>query len=178
MSTKGSRIRGTVTDTSGRPIRAASVRATKDGRLSLISGSSTSGAFTLGPATDGSYRLEVVPSTPWAPLSVDTPFDLNGQDVSDIQLKLKSRAKITAKLTPGKGTAKVAVDITRRASGAKPSGTVTIRWGTISKTVKVVKGKATVKLSGLPKGKRTITVTYAGTSSTAATTATFRTVVK
>jgi hypothetical protein len=48
----------------------------------------------------------------------------------------------------------------------------------VTKTTNLVKGKATVKLAGLPKGKRTITVSYAGTSSTAATTKTFHTTVR
>jgi hypothetical protein len=179
LLTQGRRITGTVTDTSGRPIRNARVStAVKDPQKRLTSDTSKSGAFTLGPATDGSYRLVVSSEYPWAPQPPNTVYNANGQDVTGVQIKLKSRANIKAKLTPGMGTAKVAVDITRSATGKKPSGTVTIRWGTVTKTVNLVKGKATVTLSGLPKGKRTITVSYAGTSSTAATAKTFRTTVK
>jgi hypothetical protein len=179
LSTRGRRISGTVTDTSGRPIRDARVRAARDGRgKRLTADTSRVGSFTLGPATDGSYRLEVVPHAPWAPQTPGAVHAVVGQDVSAIQIRLKSRASIRASISPGRGTAKVAVDITRSATGKKPSGAVTIRWGSVAKTVGLVKGRATATLSGLPKGKRTITVSYAGTSSTAATTTTLRTVVK
>lgn len=178
LSMQGRRITGTVTDTSGRPIRNARVSTVADDpqkRLATVT--SKSGAFTVGPVTDGSYRLVVSSEYPWAQ-PPNTVYNANGQDVTGVQIKLKSRANIKAKLTPGRGTAKVAVDITRSATGKKPGGRVTIRWGTVTKTVDVVKGKATVRLSGLPKGQRTITVSYAGTSSTAATVKTFRTIVK
>jgi len=179
LTTTGRRISGTVTDTSGRPIRNARVRTVKqDQQRRLGAQTSRSGAYTLGPATDGTYRLEVDASKLWAASSPSTVYDVTGQDVSGIQIKLKSRAHIDARLTPGRGTATVAVDIFRTATRSKPSGSVTIRWGTVSRTTDVTKGRATVKLSGLPKGSRTITVSYSGTSSTAATTKTFRTVVK
>jgi hypothetical protein len=179
LSVKGRRISGTVTDTSGRPIRYARVAAVQNGRMTGgADESAKNGSFTVGPLTDGSYRLRVRPKSPWAPQTASTLYGVNGQDLGGVQIKLKSRASIKATLTPGKGTAKVAVDITRSATGKKPSGTVTIRWGTVKKTVSVVKGKATVKLSGLSKGRRTITVAYSGTSSTAPTTETFHTTVK
>jgi hypothetical protein len=173
LSTKGRRISGTVTDTSGRPIRQARVRASADGQKRLTADTSKTGTFTVGPLVDGSYRLEVIPRRLWAPLPAGTVYDVNGLDVSGLQIKLKSLASIKASLTPGKGTAKVAVNITRSASGKKASGS-----GAVTKTVNLAKGKAKVRLSGLPKGKRTITVSYAGSSSTAATTKTFRTVVR
>jgi hypothetical protein len=179
MSTKGRRISGTVTDTSGRPIRGATVRAAADGQpRHLTADTSKSGAFTIGPLVDGNYRLEVDPPRPWAPQSLSTVFDVTGVDASGVNIKLKSRASIKAAFTPGKGSVKVVATVTRSATGSKPGGKVTIRWGSVAKTANVVKGKATVKLSGLPKGKRTITVSYAGTSSTAATTKAFRTTVK
>ena len=179
MSMKGPRISGTVTDTSGNPIRGARVSAagaTQPGQLTADT--SKSGAFTIGPLVDGSYRLDVATSRPWARQSPSTAIDVRGVDVSGVNIRLKSRASIKATLTPGKGSVKVVANITRSATGSKPGGKVTIRWGTVAKTVNVVKGKATVTLSGLPKGTRTITVSYAGTSSTAATTKTFRTAVK
>jgi uncharacterized GH25 family protein len=177
LSTKGHRISGTVTDTSGRPIRGAHV-STVAGDQELFAYTSKSGAFTIGPATNGTYRLDVNPGMLWAPPQPSTAFDVTGQDVTGIQFKLKSMARIKAKLTPGKGTAKVAVSVTRAATGSKSSGKVTVRWGKVTKTVNLVKGKATARLSGLPKGKRTLTVSYAGTSSTAGTTQTFHTIVK
>ncbi|KAA1376265.1 carboxypeptidase regulatory-like domain-containing protein [Aeromicrobium fastidiosum] len=179
MSTKGRRISGTVTDTSGRPIRGASVSAagvSQPGQLTADS--AKSGAFTIGPVVDGSYRLAVAPHRPWAPQSVSSAIDVKGVDVSGVAIRLKSRASIKATLTPGKGSVTVVAGITRSATGSKPGGKVTIRWGSVAKTVNVVKGRATVKLSGLPKGTRTITVSYAGTSSTAATSKTFRAAVK
>ena len=179
MLTKGRRISGTVTDTSGRPIRNASIRAAGDSQpRRLTADTSKSGAFTIGPVVDDTYRLEVAPPRPWAPQSPTTVFDVKGLDVSGIKIKLKSRASIKATLTPGKGSVKVAASITRSATGSKPGGKVTIRWGSVTKTASVVKGRATVKLSGLPKGTRTITVSYAGTGSTEATTKKFRAAVK
>ncbi|MET0820961.1 MAG: carboxypeptidase regulatory-like domain-containing protein [Aeromicrobium sp.] len=179
LTTKGRRISGTVTDTSGRPIRNAGVRTIEqDQQKRLEADTSRSGRFTLGPATGGTYRLEVDPGKLWAPLSASTVYDVTGQDATGIQIKLKSRAHINAKLTPGNGTAKIAVDIFRTATRSKLNGKLTISSGTVTKTTNLVKGKATVTLRGLPKGKRTITVSYAGTSSTAATTKTFRTTVK
>jgi hypothetical protein len=175
MTSRGSRITGTVTDTSGHPIRNASVTAVRsDGTDTGRASSSARGSITIGPLLAGARRLSVQPPSPWAPQSID----LASGDVSGLQVKLKSRAKIAAKLTPGTGTVKVTVDVTRSATGSKPSGAATIRWGEVSKTVRLVKGKGTVKLSQLPKGKRQITVSYAGTASTAATTKVFHATVR
>jgi hypothetical protein len=178
MSTRGRRISGTVTDTSGRPVRDVRVRATVDGRPRPAAETTRSGAFTLGPLTNGSYRLEAVPGSPWAPQADDTVRVVDFQDVTGVRIEVKSLARVRTSVTPGRGTATVAVDVTRLASGGKPSGRVTIRWGTTSRTVGVVKGRAKATLSGLPRGRRTITVAYAGTSSTAARTTTVRTLVK
>jgi hypothetical protein len=177
LSTTAHRILGTVTDTSGHPIRYANVTAVKGGSQSGPGDRSHStGNFTIGPLTDGHYQLSVAPLSPWAPQEVTA--DIAGKDVSGVQIKLKSRASIRATFTPGKGSVKVAVDVTRSATGGKPSGTVTVRWGTVSTAVRLVKGEGTAKLAGLPKGTRRITIEYSGTPSTAATTKVFHTVVK
>jgi hypothetical protein len=177
LSTRGRRISGSVTDTSGRPVRKVRLRLAQDGASGRMSTDSSSrGAFTLGPVTDGRFRLSVVPGSPWAPEGL--PIDVAGGDVMRLQVRLKSMATIRAALTPGTRSVKVAVTVTRSATGSKPRGQATIRWGTIAKTVQLVKGKGTVKLSGLPKGKRAITVDYAGTRTTAATTKVFPAVVK
>lgn len=173
MSTKGSRISGSVTDTSGRPIEDVRVRAARAGQPRVSTDTSRSGTFRFGPATDGTYQVQVVPKSPWAAPALSPSFVVNGQDVKRPAVMLKSLARIAAKVTPGTGTAKVAVDVTRTATGGKPSGTVTIGSGAVAKTVRVVKGKATAKLSRLPRGTRTITVSYSGTRSTAARTTTF-----
>ncbi|AWB93909.1 carboxypeptidase-like regulatory domain-containing protein [Aeromicrobium chenweiae] len=187
MSTKGRRVSGTVTDTSGRPVHHADVTAYGDGTNTTSGdGSSSTGAFTIGPLRDGRYRLRVDAPSPWASQWFDrrdtrtsaTAIDIASGDVSGIRVKLKSRARISAKLTPRTGALKIAVDVTRSATGSKPSGQATIRWGTVSKTVTLVKGKGAVKLSGLPKGKRRITISYTGTSSTAAATKVFHGTVR
>lgn len=174
MSARGQRISGTVTDTSGRPVRRATVTVAQAGGRTLGDESSKSGAFTIGPLTEGARRLLVEGPAPWASQSTDLPAG----DVSGLQVKLKSRARISAKLTPGTGTVKVGVEVTRSATGSKPSGTATIGWGAVTRTVRLVKGKGTVTLSGLPKGRRRITVAYSGTASTAAATKVFHATVR
>jgi hypothetical protein len=62
---------------------------------------------------------------------------------------------------------KFAVSVTRKASGSRPSGTVTVSGGGASKTITLVDGQASVKLSGIPAGKQNFTVTYSGAGSTA-----------
>ncbi|NRQ48877.1 carboxypeptidase-like regulatory domain-containing protein [Aeromicrobium stalagmiti] len=180
LSTAGHRISGIVTDTSGRPIGHTTVEATQDGGSDRLNDRNhpTTGAFRIGPLSGDGYRLTAKPDFPWAPQTADSVIDVSGGDVTGVQIKVKSQATIKATLTPGTGTVKVAVDVTRAATGSKPSGKATIRWGTISKTVDLVDGKGTVKLQGLPAGKRQITVSYAGTSSTAAATKLFYATVK
>lgn len=186
LSTKGQRIQGIVTTTSGQPVKYAEVTAVKEGGDTQVGDRShSSGAFTIGPLADGTYRLSIRPLSPWAPQWFDrkptedgaTTFDISGAGVNGVQVKLKSLAVIKTSFTAGKGTLKAAVDVTRAATGSKPSGTVIVRWGTNSKTVTLVKGKGTAKLSGLPKGKRRITIEYSGTPSTAPATKVYHVVV-
>ena len=185
LSHEANHITGTVTDTSGHPVPGVRIQAVPDGEdfgLEQAFSQPGTGNFKIAWFNDGRYRLLVEPTTgPWARQWFDgrttqagaTTFDIAGTDATGVHVTLKSRATVKATLTPGTGTARVAVDVTREATGGKPSGTVTVRWGSISRTVSLVDGKGTATLTGLPKGKRQITVTYSGTATTAAATQLF-----
>ncbi|KRC66507.1 hypothetical protein ASE12_18070 [Aeromicrobium sp. Root236] len=177
MTTKGSRIAGTVTDTSGRPIAGAYVIVETD-KGDFDSKSTSTGAFKIGPLTDGTYELDVNAPSPWVSAGAVASVDVAGKDVQGVQIKLKSKAFLTATITPGKGTATTAFKVIRRATGMPAGGSVTVSWQSIAKTVKLVNGKGTVKLTGLPKGRRKITFTFSGSSSTAPVTNVVATTVK
>lgn len=188
---RANQINGTVTDTSGRPLKDISVSPVRvgDPDTSVFWAASTrsTGAFRTAQFPDGQYDLVAEDrSGRWATQWFDgapsrdgaTTFDIVGEVVTGIVVELKSRAEIDATITPGTGRAKVAVDVTRAATGSKPTGSVTVRWGTVKKTFSLVAGRGSATLSGLPPGRRQITVTYAGTPATAAASATFLTTVK
>jgi hypothetical protein len=165
MTVKGPRIVGTVTDTLGQPIRGAYVEVA--GKPGLSSSSSSTGSFAIGPLTDGTYQLDVAAPSPWASADAVSVLQVSGTDVQGVQIKLKSKASLTATVTPGTGTATAAVQVIRKSSGTASGGSVTVSSGSVTKTVKLAKGKATVKLTGLPKGKREVKIAFSGTSSTA-----------
>ncbi|VXB84768.1 carboxypeptidase regulatory-like domain-containing protein [Aeromicrobium sp. 9AM] len=165
LTNKGHRIVGTVTDTSGQPIKGAYVQVA--GKPDLSGTSSSSGSFKIGPLTDGTYQLDVAAPSPWASADAVAVLDISGTDALGVQIKLKSKASLTAAVTPGTGTATAAVQVIRKTSGTASGGSVTVSSGSVTKTVQLAKGKATVKLTGLPKGKREVKIAFSGTSSTA-----------
>jgi hypothetical protein len=186
LSTRGKTISGTVTNTSGNPIRYARVGAVEDeGDGAGDATANSTGSFVIGPLPDGHYRLEAGQLnyvTQWfdgkATQADATVVDVTAGAVSGVHIKLKSRASMKVHLTPGAGSVTGTFDVTRLATGGKGSGTVKISWGAISKTVALVKGHGTAKLSGLPRGTRTITVTYSGSPSTASNTKILHAVVR
>jgi hypothetical protein len=58
------------------------------------------------------------------------------------------------------------------------TGQVTAALGTKTKSATLVDGKATIKLTGIPAGKRTFTVSYGGSGSTAPVTRQYVTTIK
>ena len=176
LTNKGSRIVGTVTDTSDEPIKGARVEVA--GKPDLYGSSSSTGSFKIGPLTDGTYQLDVAAPSPWASANAVAVLDVSGKDVLGLQLKLKSKASMTATVTPGTGTVTAALTVIRMSAGTRSGGSVTVSSGSVAKTVKLVKGMGTVKLTGLPKGKREVKIAFSGTSSTAKVTRVLTTTVR
>jgi Big-like domain-containing protein len=177
LSHLAAHINGTVTDTFGHPLKgmvATVIPAVGDGTMTAPVRST--GRFSVGGLPAGQYKLSVAdPTKIWAGQWYDNTtksaahvFDLaDGQAAGGLVVKLKSRSTLVAKATPGVASVKFAVSVTRKASGSRPSGTVTVSGGGASKTVTLVDGEASVKLSGLPEGKQTFTIAYSGAGSTA-----------
>lgn len=176
----GARILGIVTDTSGKPLKNMSVTPYPAGSSNTgwyeSYSTRSSGRFTRSPIEPGDWQLRVsdlrgVWETQWydsTSRSGAQVFPLaEGTQVKSLAVKLKSRAKLGVKATPGTRRATFTVNVTRRATGSRPSGKVTVSLGDVSRTVTVTKGIAKVTLTGLPTGKHIFQVAYQGTSSTA-----------
>lgn len=177
----GAHLRGTVTDTFGRPIKGIDITPTPTGTsdnayYDYLARSRSTGRFARGPLEPGSYQLNIEDiDNVWAPQWFDGQghakgqvFELSpGETVKDIAVKLKSRAALKVTATPHVKWAAFDVTVTRKASGGKPSGTVTATLGSVSGSAKLSKGKATIKLKGIPSGKRTVKIRYGGAGSTA-----------
>lgn len=178
------RVTGQVTDTSGKALKGVEVTIAGNHVTTRSSGRYTveeripAGSYTvrfddpehvwasqyLGGGPDKSVRqsVTVVP----------------GQPVKGLDTRLKSIATTKLATKAGKGSAKVAFLIQRKATGSFPSGTLTLSYKGISKKVTVTEGRATVTLTGLPKGVRSLTADYSGTSSTAGFSKTVKVMVK
>lgn len=174
-------VKGKVTDTSGTALKGISVRVFADDPDAYVDEKVTtrsSGRFTLTdelPA--GTYKVRFDdPDNLWASQYLGGGPDKSvrqtitvtpGQPISGLDTRLKSLATAKIASKGGDGTAKVAFQIKRKVSGSAPSGTLKLSFGGVSKTVTVVKGRATVTLSGIPAGTRSFVADYSGTSSTA-----------
>lgn len=176
----GARLLGIITDTSGNPLKSISVTPYRVGSTQSYGdnffSTRTSGRFTDSPLESGGWQLRVndlrgVWETRWynsATRSGAKVFTLaEGTEVKGLAMSLKSRAKLRVKVAAGSRRATFYVDVTRRATGSRPNGKVTVSRGGVSKTVPVSKGVAKVTLTKLPAGKRTFHVDYRGTRSTA-----------
>lgn len=172
------RVAGTVTDASGKAIKG--IKATLQSatpRVSVFAVTRSSGRYTLNESIPaGTYTLRFDdPSNKWAAQFLGGGPDkvvrrqivvTPGQPLNfDTELKSASTAKLASK--PGNGSAKVSVQIKRKVSVGRPSGTLTLRFGSLTTSVTVSKGKATATLTGIPRGRRLIYVDYSGTSNTA-----------
>lgn len=176
LAPPATRLAGKVTDTSGKALKGITVRVTS-GSAEQTAVTRSSGRYTIDESIPGgSYKVRFEdPANIWSAeylggrtLSTTQPVTVTpGQPVSGLDARMKSvsTAKIATKA--GVGSAKVAFKIKRKATGSAPGGTLTLSFEGISKTVKVSRGTATVTLSGLPKGVRSLVADYSGTSSTA-----------
>ena len=171
------KISGKVTDTSGKALKGIGVRITA-GDAQVTATTRSSGRFNIQESIPaGSYTVRFDdPKNGWASQYLGGGTDMSvrrrvtvtpGQPVSGLNTQLKSRTTAKIATKAGSGTAKVAVKITRKVTGSAPSGTLTLSADGITKTVVVTKGKATVTLSGLPKGVRSLVADYSGTRTTA-----------
>lgn len=171
------RLTGTVTDTSGKALEGIAVRLSSPRDGTKVT-TRSSGGFTINQAlTAGSYTVRYDdPKNVWASQylgggpdkTVRQPVVLTpGQAVRNLNTRLKSIATAKIATKAGTGSATVAFQIKRNATGSAPSGRLTLCYRGISRTVTVTKGKATVKLSGLPRGTLSLVAGYSGTGSTA-----------
>lgn len=173
-----SKVSGKVTDSSGDPVKNIVVRLTAaDGTVSKIwKKTSSAGRFTFTNLRSGTHLVRFEdPRGVWASQYAEGAVRradarvLNvvaGNNITDVDVTLKSNARVKATLVGGKSTAKATFSITRTSSGSRPGGALTVTIGGASKTVKVVKGKAKVTFSNVPSGTQQVTATYSGTGST------------
>ncbi|MBP2392474.1 carboxypeptidase regulatory-like domain-containing protein [Aeromicrobium fastidiosum] len=162
------RLTGKVTDTSGRPLKGIAVDV-NSGPADDQGVSRSSGRFTIASGLPaGPYGVRFYdPKNVWAAATGRPVVVVPGQPIGGLDVALKSVATVKTGKKGGRGTAKIAVMITRKASGSAPGGTLTVSFGEKSRTVTVTKGRATVTLTGLPAGTASLDVVYSGTASTA-----------
>lgn len=182
-------LKGTVTTTSGVPLSKIRVTGVLVGSTNPAGETSTwsSGGFDLTPQTPGAAQLLFEdPRGVWASHWYNSPrrsgarsFALtDGTTIRDLDVKLKSTAALAVTSTSRSGRTTFRVEVTRRATGHHPSGTITVTRHGITRTASLTKGVATVTLVGVPAGRRTFTVDYTGTSSTADARTTVKAVVR
>ncbi|MCL8250150.1 GDSL-type esterase/lipase family protein [Aeromicrobium fastidiosum] len=180
-----STLTGRVTGYSGRAVKGADVRVTAVGGTSTRSVTTrANGRFTLPGLPKGSYVVRVVdPKKAWASRYLGGGSSRStarvvtvkrGKDVSGLDVRLKAAVRASVARRGGDGSVKVSVSIRRAVTKTRPGGKVTVSYGSRVKAVKVRKGRATLTLSRIPAGTRTVKVTYSGTDSTAGFTRTYR----
>lgn len=166
-------LKGKVTDTSRRSLKGieVSVSPPGTGRSGTAVVTRSSGRFTLKDRLDpGTYVVRYHdPKGVYADQTSagGTIQVTGGSTVRGLDVKLKSATKNRVSFTSGKGFLEVTFSLTRRVSGGRPSGTMTITSAGVSATAPVKKGKVTVRLMGRPAGAHEVTVVYSGTSNTA-----------
>ncbi|MRJ76277.1 hypothetical protein GEV29_06995 [Aeromicrobium sp. SMF47] len=171
-------VKGIVTSTSGERLRGISVRPRVVG-TSRYAGSTrtwSTGRYDLATEAPNDVQLRFedpknIWATRWQTIAGSTQpqvFSLDeGALVERLTTTLKSTARLGVSSRPGTGRATFTVEVTRRATGHHPSGTITVSRKDVRRTVSLAKGVGTVTLTGVPAGTRTFHVDYAGTSSTA-----------
>ena len=166
-------------------MKGADVRITPVGATSGRSVKTrANGRFTLAGLPKGSYVVRVVdPKKAWASRYLGGGTSRStarvvtvkrGRDVSGLDVRLKAAVRASVARKGGDDSVKVSVSIRRAVTKTRPGGKVTVSYGKRVKTAKVRKGRATLKLSRIPAGTRTVTVKYSGTDSTAGFTRTYR----
>jgi hypothetical protein len=107
-------------------------------------------------------------TAPVAQASVVTP-PVVGPPAPSAAAKIKPSIKVSAKA----GKKSATLEVTVKASGVTPSGKVAIKLGGKKlTTVTLKRGRATIKLKKLKKGKRSFTIVYSGDSRVLAKTVT------
>lgn len=169
-------VKGLVTDTSGTPIKGASVKAYEVGRSDPYTSTQTpaTGRYDLVSGAAGAVQLEIQGAnyeSRWydsATRADAQVFSLvEGATVQNQTVALRSAARLTVTARPGTGRATFSIEVIREATGRHPGGRVTVSRKDVSRTVDLAGGKATVTLMGVPAGARTFSVDYDGTASTA-----------
>jgi lysophospholipase L1-like esterase len=179
-----STLTGRVTGYSGKAVKGADVRVTSVGGTVRRTVTRANGRFTLAGLPQGSYVVRVVdPKKAWASRYLGGGTSRStarvvtvkrGKDVSGLDVRLKAAVRAAVSRRGGDGSVKVSVSIRRAVTKTRPGGTIAVSYGARAKTVKVRQGRATLKLSRIPAGTRTVTVAYSGTDSTAGFTRTYR----
>jgi protocatechuate 3,4-dioxygenase beta subunit len=182
-----STLTGTVTDPSGRALKGIEISFWNPSATVVSSSVMTrsSGRFSYrGRLPADTYIVRYRdPKGVWGlgagPVSSVRDVTLTpGQTINGVNARLRSIATSKVAVTSGKGSAKVAFAIKRKATGSAPGGTLSLSYGDVTKTVAVKKGRATVMLTGLRPGNRALVAQYSGTSSTAGFTKTVNVKVK
>lgn len=180
LTNVGSHVSGTVTSTAGNPIPLTYVTPVpkdSDSRAWADSFSPTTatGTFARGPIPSGQWQLYVEDGKGnWASQWVGGTnqanaqvFDLSpGEKIDGIAIKLKSRAVLSVKTTAGASSATFVISVTRKVTGSAVSGQVSASLGANTKTATLASGKATIKLTGIPAGKRTFRIHFGGNGNT------------
>lgn len=157
-----SKFSGIVTDTSGKPLKGIEVSVGEEKSLTRATG-----RFTLETHLEaGAHQVRFAdPKRIWTGQTRPATV-VPGKVVRNVDARLKSATKVKIGTKAGRGTAKVAFRITRRATGTGASGTIALSYEGSSAKVAVKKGKATVILTDLPEGIRAIRAVYSGTGNT------------
>ncbi|MET0928612.1 MAG: hypothetical protein ABWX74_03790 [Aeromicrobium sp.] len=170
-----SKLSGTVTDPSGHPLKDIQVSFRQGGvdEIGAPALTRSSGRYNYqGRLPEGTYQVRYSdPERIWGlgdgPIESVTQITVTpGQTVAGVNARLRSISTSKVATKVGRGTAKVAFTITRKATGSGPGGTLTLSYQGISKTVTVKKGAATITLTGLRAGYRELVAEYSGTSTT------------
>lgn len=180
LSRVGGTYKGTVTSTSGKPIKGITITPSAVGskKLSAVQAtdSRSTGRFAMNRLGYGDWQFVAADlsgtwETTWfnsrTRAGAKTFTSTEGATISGLNFKLRSNASVKTSAKVSGKSAKVAVSITQRSTGAKVGGQVTVSTGSTSKAARLSGGKASVTLKGLKPGDHRIKVVYKGTSSTA-----------
>ncbi len=180
LTNVGARLSGTVTSTAGGALKGVDVTPVPQGSDSrdwydYTKATGTAGTFSRGPLPSGQWQLYAEDSNGvWASQWVGGTnqataqvFDLSpGETISDIAIKLRSRAVLSVQTTPGAGSATFVVSVSRKLTGSAVSGKVSAALGANTKTATLSGGKATITLTGIAAGKHTFRIHFEGNGNT------------
>jgi 5-hydroxyisourate hydrolase-like protein (transthyretin family) len=177
---EGGNYRGTVTSTSGKPLKNITVTPASPGakRWSDVQATDTrsTGRFAKGQLGYGRWQfvasdLPGTWETTWfgsrtrAGARVFTSAE--GTRIDGLNFALRSRASLKSSAKVSGSSATVSVSVRQRSSGSKVGGRVIVSADGKAKTARLSDGQASATLTGLSRGKQRIKIAYQGTSSTA-----------